>query len=282
MLFFVLYIIEYLIFPKELVTIIAGKNTHRIRLIGEIVNSLAFFFCLNRFLLHKSMVDFFIILCCIIIYFMLGFRIMLAAAFVSSAILFFRLFCFAIKKILVASIFLFTLGVILSQTKLVQNTVEDMMSRQETDSYSNDDYIRLAQLAYYMDFHFNSEVERLFGSGHPNPSSSYGKFMEYDEDDRNAMLKSGYNDWGLIGQSWLVGPITIIIFVLMMVKCVIVSWKGEKKYYYIGAWYIFLLLISVNNMEVLRQGSMAYHALIFYLVTYLSAKQKLQKSLQNK
>lgn len=281
-LFFFLYSIQYIVYPVKIVNIIAGEQTERFRIAGQIVNSLAFFLCLNRWFLHKGIANVIIMLCCLFVFFSLGFRMMLAAAFVSSAILFIKIFGFDIKRMLGVCLLFIVVGAVLSQTPLVQKTVQDMKDRQETDSYDNDDYIRIAQLAYYMEDHFYSETERFFGSGQPHLSSSYGKSMAYDEMSHDAMLKSGYNDWGLLGQSWLIGPVAIILFILMMIKCIRISWASGKEYFYIAAWYIFLLLISLNNMEVHRQGSMAYHSIVFYIVTYLYNKQNQQLGLQTK
>ena len=271
--FFVIYFVQYLVFPREFVHIIAGRRTERIRMIGQIVNSLAFFLSLNRWMLNKGSTNIIVMVCCVFVFFSLGFRAMFAAVLLSSSIMFFKIRGFDVKKLLAGTFVALVLGGAFSLTPVAQKGIERMVNAQETDTYENEDYIRWIQWEYYLNSHFKSETERIFGSGQPGYDSVYGREMNSARDTHIGHVLGGIHDWGLIGQSWVVGPFTIVIFVLMMLRCIWISWKSDNQYFYIASWYIFLILISTTNMEVHRQGSMAYHALIFYLVTILNHKQ---------
>lgn len=274
--FLSLYIIQYIVYPTKIIEIIAGGSNKRFRVIGEIINSLTYFICLNRLFVKGGISNFIIIICCIFVIFILGFRVMVGALIFSSALMYIKINgLLSIKKNIITLISFCFIFIVVIQTEIIQNKLDRMLTANEEENFNNNDYIRILQLEYYMDDHFKSNFERLFGSGQPGENSSYGKQFILDGS-LEAHIKGGNQDWGLLGQSWMVGPITIIIFFCMMFKCIKIAWKAGDNYTYISAWYIFLSLISLTNMEAHRMGSIVYHALIFYLVTKLGKLQETQ------
>ena len=125
--------------------------------------------------------------------------------------------------------------------------------------------MRIIQWDYYMNHFFKSPIEQLFGAGLPRKTSAYGQWFENQ-------LK--FVDWGLIGQSWMLGIITVVGVVMFAVKAIRI--KVSPLYKYISLWYIFLLLSSVTNYEFVRNGNFLVHAMALYVVE-LAYKEYLKK-----
>ena len=153
-----------------------------------------------------------------------GFRTQLAAIVLLLAVM-----TSLIKKTSTAKyIIIFAiLAVILYQIPLVQNSLGNMMERQaEGASFNNKDYIRLVQFDYFTQHHFKSYLEYFFGSGVPNPRSSYG--APFYNVDTYIGPYNGWRDWGLVGLSWIIGLPTVI-FLLVPVFRIIFSKCNETK-----------------------------------------------------
>ena len=89
--FLSLYIIQYIVYPTKIIEIIAGGSNKRFRVIGEIINSLTYFICLNRLFVKGGISNFIIIICCIFVIFILGFRVMVGALIFSSALMYIKI-----------------------------------------------------------------------------------------------------------------------------------------------------------------------------------------------
>lgn len=85
-----------------------------------------------------------------------------------------------------------------------------------------------------------------------------------------------YVDWGLIGQTWVLGTLTVIGYLLMSLKACFM--KVSPEYVYIRLWYIFLLL-SVTNAEFTRDGNFLIHAYVIYMAEIAAKEYKIKKSL---
>ena len=274
--FMVIYYIQYFIYPTMVVPIIAGEYTHRFRIIGQSINSLGYLYCLNRWLITKDYKFLILLFGGLLVFFMLAFRLMLAAILLISFLLVAKVVKIRLSSFIRIIISTIIITAMLSYVPFVRSGIDRMVTAQnDAQSYENDDYIRLIELDYYMNHHFNSVTERLLGSGHPSRTSYYGKMMKLDNnDDIDTRAIAKWNDWGLLGLSWIIGPFAVIILIIMMIKCIIISWRADKEYLYVAAWFAFLLLISLNNAEAFRQGTFIYYALMFYYVHRLRREKE--------
>ncbi|MFT3993578.1 MAG: hypothetical protein QM660_04675 [Dysgonomonas sp.] len=147
--------------------------------------------------------------------------------------------------------------------------IDKMMQRQETDNMGNEDYVRVLQLDYFLHHHFKNIIEFIGGSGVPNPNSGYGKYMySFNEVDEYGVMSgtsiTGWFDWGLIGLSWVMGIPAVLALLIYAIRAIIL--KVDKEYYYIGCWFLFLLIISPVNTEFYREGIFVFHGIALYLV----------------
>lgn len=273
------YIIQYLVYPK---LIFIGEDQEyeediRIRLVGQGLVSLGYFFSLNKLLIKRKKVVLYggILICSLLVIFLMGFRTMILGVVVVTAIMCIKVIGFN-YKLLGLSIFLLLISVFVINIPVVSEKLDSMSERQKTDNLGNSEYIRLAQFAYYTQEHFTNLGEYLMGSGLPqrgNPeqrinATYYGKYMD-------SLVGMGLNwvDWGLLSMSWMIGIIPVLVIIVYSIKAFLI--KVDKNYYYLGLWFLYLLMISFTTMEIVRSGNLAVQAFCFVLIERLL---KLQKS----
>mgnify|MGYP000067935445 FL=1 len=158
-------------------------------------------------------------------------------------------------------LFLIVIGV-LYQTSVVQNSINNMMKRQEAgDTFANEDYIRVIQFNYFTKEHFKSPVEYILGSGIPNPRTKYGQ--PFYTVDPTLGPYNGWQDWGIVGLSWMIGIPAVLALLFPVFR--IIRRKCDDKILFLKFFYIFLLLSSFTTIEFYRVGSFFFHGLLFYL-----------------
>jgi hypothetical protein len=163
---------------------------------------------------------------------------------------------------------------ILLQLPVVQEQIEGMFNRQDSGAtLDNKDYIRVVQWDFYMNGHFfKNGWEQFFGAGVPYLKNGYGHYM-YEELTPLGLL---YVDWGLIGQAWVLGILTVVGYILLSLKACFMKVASERVY--IRLWYIFLL-ISITNGEFTRDGNFLIHAYVIYMAEIAAKDYKMKKSL---
>jgi hypothetical protein len=231
----------------------------RIRMCGSLIYSFLFFFGINRYVINKSLKY---LLCsvlafiCIII---MGFRSLTVSLLALGALEYFYVSGVSVKR-LKQLLPLILIVIVVSQIDIVQNKVAEMLARQERgDSFDNSDYIRFVEFDYYWNYYFKDSYERFFGSGLPVQGTAF-----YNLEMKNFSYNLFWNDWGLLGMSWIFGIPTVIILYFMYIK-VIVS-KLPKEYTYLKAIFAFLILTSLTSAEAFRPGNLLLQGAFLYLV----------------
>lgn len=240
---------------------------NRLRVMSSGFYSLGIFYGLNKYKDTGKYFYFIFIILGFYVMLLSGFRQLLFSAAISILFYMYKTgYKISFKHLLGIAVFIM-LGVYIINTQDVQNKIQGMMNRNESQSFNDADYIRLVQLHYYLYEHFKSPIEWFFGSGMPYYKSSYGHFIEN---------KYSHVDWGLLGQSWALGILTVIGFLKFSIKAI--KLKVDSNYTYISLWYIFLLTASVTNYEFMRNGNFLIHGLVLYTVE-LAAKEYNNKTI---
>ncbi|MCX4294032.1 MAG: hypothetical protein OSJ56_08250 [Prevotella sp.] len=235
---------------------------NRLRIMSSGLYNLGIFFGLVKFNKTKKTLYAIMILLGLYVMFLSGFRQLLA----STAIVFvFNIYkmriIFKPKQIAFMAIIGFAVYYIY-QLPEVQAKIEGMIYRNEIGaSLNNKSYVRVLQLKFYLNDFFHDPIEWFFGGGLPYYKSAYGAWA-----DRNYQVV----DWGLLGQSWALGILTVVGFLMFSIKAI--RLKVANEYMYISLWYIFLLLSSVTNYEFMRNGNFLVHGIALYIVE-LAAKE---------
>lgn len=272
------YLLEYFIFfPRLVITPLYFEITeHRMRLYGQMISFLGYFFFLNKLLCKdgNKTVNIVGISLGLVIILTLGFRSTLVATIVVSV--------FMIYKVqgritgLLKSLFLFAiLLIIVINTDFGENIINKMLERQATDNFDNSDYIRILEWNYYTTNHFLNGFDYFFGSGIPSEYSVYGKNMfslaNFNQYGEVTTSIAQWRDWGIIGFSWILGlPATLVLILLFVI---LIFTNVDKEFMYIKCTYIFLLFISITTMEIYRQGAFVFHALSLYMIYRLKIER---------
>ncbi|MDU0808905.1 hypothetical protein [Aquirufa regiilacus] len=270
-LFCVAYFYQYSVYPS-MVFIYNDQeyeaNDVRVRLVGQGLASLGYFYSLNKILINKKNRLFFLLLllATLLSILLMGFRTMLLGIVLMTSIIVIKIIGFN-RRLLIYSILISIFSLFVLNLEVVSNKLNSMSERQKTDNLSNNDYVRLLQLNYYMTEHFKSNSEYLLGSGLPQrgdkenniKASSYGKYMD-------SLLSQGLTwvDWGLLSMSWVIGIIPVLTSIFYSIKAYRI--KTKKEHLYLGVWFMYILIISFTTIEILRAGNLALQAFCFVLI----------------
>lgn len=240
----------------------------RIRMVGMSINSLGYFYSLNK-ILEKKMKYIFSMVLSLVCILLFGFRTLLFFSAVFSVIMIVRYNGFS-KKLVLWCV-LGTLGVyLLYLTPFFQMVFEGMMDRQESDqTFGNKDYIRYATLFHYYGNHYKNALEMFLGSGFCNRTLKTPYSLEIL---RNESYGLHYYDWGLLGISWMTGVLSLIGMLWWSLKAAFT--KLPKKYLYLSVWFGYLLTCAFTSAEFVRQGCFLIQAICLYLIYKISLYEK--------
>lgn len=150
----------------------------------------------------------------------------------------------------------------------IQQKIIGMQERQNVATFDNKDYVRILQLDYYLFHYFLTPLEYITGSGLPYYRTAFGKYME------NQLV---WVDWGLLGQSWVLGILTVLGWISYSVKAIRI--RVAPRFKFISLWYVYLLSASLTNAEFFRDGNFLVHALMLYLVEKVALVRYPKKSI---
>jgi len=263
------YVLQWLIYPTVLFTgvNIEGKvsaDKFRMRMSGSILCYLLYFWGINTYLTFKkkkyllySLIGFLPIL-------IMGFRSLIACTIIGTLIMSFLV----TKKI--SRTFIYTIvGVIIAAISyvcvpIVNQKVNEMILRQQTDNFNNDDYIRIISFNYFME---NSSItDKIFGGGVPDTKSNYGKEI-FDLQEKGFYLA----DLGLIGLMLTIGLLSVIFLSMIIAKCIIQCKSKDTQFIRFTLLSVYIASIF-TSMELYRNGNFVIIALLLYYVTKRNAK----------
>lgn len=248
----------------------------RVRIFSDAILILGAFFSLNKFLCGQKKYIVFYIWASLII-FLQNFRMIMLMYSVVSVYMYIKVVGFN-RKMWIAIPFVILLLFFFSKQTFVQEKMEELEYRSQSQSLDNSDYVRVLCFDHYMNYHFKSNWERFWGSGRTSnitvPSmlkdapSNYSKYIS-----EIGLLYHWYAyDWGLIGLSWEAGIPFMLVFIWLIIS--IIRAKVEKSYLYIGLWEFYLLLIGVTNEQIFYHNNIVYQALVLVILDKVRIDKK--------
>jgi len=277
-LFIGIYIISYFTYPDGIFSrIFIGEQRDygedvRIRIMGQGLASLGYFFALNKLLLQKrkNVLYIAILFACALIIFLMGFRTILAFLVPFTIYLVYKCYGFS-GRLLRMSILSIIAIIIFINIPIIDEKINFILDRNKNENFQNEDYVRIAQFIYFTHDHFKNGIEYMLGSGLPQlgneefniKASQYGIYMQ-------GLVDNGINwvDFGLLSMSWMVGLLPIVTLIAYCIKAIRLNVR--KEYLYVGIWFLFLVIISFTTMEAIRPGNLALHAIGLVLVELAS------------
>lgn len=250
------YIYPTIIFQGARSLLYDGTGLPRIRMEGSTMIFLAYFLCLNRYLIYRKKMYIACMGLFFILFFLYGFRTFIFAVIISSFILIYKYKGFKAigKAIIIFSIF----GACLYTIPIVKDRLNIMLEKQKTETFTNEDYIRTLCFKYYTTEHFKNSMEYILGSGYPNLDSMYGKDIQNIE--KTSMFY--WVDLGLLGLSWMIGLPAVLCMILYSI---IMIFNKARDALYINSFFIFLLLSGFTSGEFFRFGSFIPQAIALFI-----------------
>jgi hypothetical protein len=271
------YIVQFIIYPVNMFlgpqdSWMYKEEGLRIRMIGQGLSSLGYFFGLNKYLRKKKHETCYLLLSilCFGTIFLMGFRTMLAAIAVFSLVMIIRVKGFSWKLFfygaLLCGIFIGAL-----QVPIFAQKMDSMLQRQKTEVLTNKEYVRVKQFQYFTQKHFKNTWEYVFGSGIPFVRPKTGSAQDFVGSDYGRKMKvltdkSNINfvDFGLLSMSWAIGVPAVLAMIAYSFKAY--RLKVSSDYYYLGVWFAYLVASSFTTLEFCRKGNFVIQALVLYLV----------------
>ena len=218
---------------------------------------LLYFEKIKNFIELRRKMDLLIILLIITVVLIMNFRSILLGGILSTIFVLWRL-KINTKRILQFIIGCSFLSIVMLNFEFVNLKIEQMVERHESETFENDDYVRVRTYDYFNTEHFKSSIERFLGSGLNDGHSEYNDYMIY-------LYSKGihFSDFGLLGVSWIFGIITSLSIFLYVIKAVKLTYKDDIP---VCSWFLFLLTVSFLTYEIARSGNFIIQALVLSLI----------------
>ena len=265
----VAYLVQYAVYPTVIFADALNEYTTeiRIRMCGSLIYSFLFFYGINKYVTKHSAKYLLYAGLAFICIMIMGFR----SLTLSLLILGFFEYLYVsgtsikrIKQLLPIVILIF----VLSQLDIVNDKIAEMLARQDRgDSFDNTDYVRYAEFDYYWNRYFTNGIERFFGSGLATMGTEFYNFTM-----RNYEYNMYWNDWGIVGLSWIFGIPAAVLLYYCYLKAILA--KIPKEYVYLKAIFAFLILTSVTSAEAFRPGNLLLQGTFLYLIMSIKATSK--------
>lgn len=236
----------------------------RFRISGQCIISFGYFLAFNKYLVQKKIKHIITASICLLCILLMGFRIISAALLLGSFILLAKYYRFSIK-IFIPVVTIFFLLLIFMQTSWGGLVFSSLFERGD-QSFVNNDYIRVVSWNYHMKEFFVSPLERFLGAGIPYYSETGGSVYGR-EIARLQNMGYIYQDWGIIGYSWMRGVVPIACIIWFSLKGFFI--KVEKQFYYLGTWLVFMVLASLLSAEMFRTGALVLQLTVLVMLDQL-------------
>lgn len=279
------YILQWVIYPY---VIFAGASDEvnisssffRMRMSGSIASFCLYFYGLNKFLLDRKLKNVFFMILGFFPIIIMGFRSLTTLTLVSTFFLI-AIVVKDVKKIFLFVGYLFIIGMLSSNIPVVEEKINEMLNRHESNqSFSNEDYIRYAELDFFQNEVFVKPLERFVGGGMPvfDNNVSHSKYV--------SIMKKAYDydfywvDLGIVGLSFIIGIPAVLLLVIIILRCAILC--KDRELQYIRFTLLVVLLGSLfTSKELFRTGNMVIIGIFLYL-EYIRNKELKLKLLDEK
>jgi hypothetical protein len=264
----VIFIIQYIIYPVELTNHGVSTATLEIQLeiLGHGFLMLAYFLVFNRFLHNRRIINLILALLFFLILFKSGFRTLLAGAGVASLFMFLKMFKFRPKDFafVILAIVIF-IGLL--QFKDFSESIDGMIHKTENEINLGSKFNRMIDIEFFFNRYPQNISYFIIGGGNPSGANLYNF--------NPAAMGQNYNiiwvDIGLLGFYIVIGGIATLGLLWYTLKAIFT--RLPEEYLYLNFYFIYLLIVSFTNEEIYRDGIFSVHAIGLYLIDLAVAKR---------
>lgn len=258
-------------------------RTGRVRIKSDGILYLGLLFCWNKYLCYNKNKYLILALLAFLMVFLQGYRILIVTVIIVCVLLYHKINGLK-RKTLILLIIVPMVADVALRFDFINEKFEEMIERNEDQTFENEDYVRVLDLEYFYNDHFLNNAEFILGSGMPvlavdlenkevkktKLSSIYSQYMSQ----LGAYFHMFTVDLGIVGLSWIAG----IPFTLLLVFLLISIYRKDigKEYLYLGGYCLLSLLCGFTNGLLYKGYDMVYIALILVILDLILIKQKQQ------
>jgi hypothetical protein len=262
LLYSLIFIIQYKVFPYELFNrwVKTATDEMQFEIVGHGFLMLGFYLVLNRFLSNRRLIYIFLALGFFIVLFKCGFRTLIASAAVVAFIMGLRLIRFKIGDLVL--VFLAAiLFAALTQYKSINTIIKNSINKTESEEKMGKSYVRNVEREFFFNKYPKNLSYFIIGGGKPAGKENIDNFNPF-------AIGLNYNivwvDIGLLGFLVVVGGIAT--FGILMYTLFGIFIKLPRDAIYLNAYFLYLLLTSLTNEEIYREGIFSVVAIALYLI----------------
>lgn len=275
------YLIQWTVYPKIIFSSASSitdirEDEFRMRFVCTLSFMLLWFYGLNQYFTNNNIKSLIYSLLGIVPQIVMGFRSLLGLLVAGTILMVF--FCSKkLQNYFKYAIVIVVIGYGALQVPLVQDKIEEMTARQESQTFANDDYVRVLGMAFYEDYFEENWIMRVVGGGIPMISYTgpLSKSNPYEVDMYQAdSMGLKWNDLGLLGLSYMIGTPTVLFLIILCIMCM---WQCKAKEL---QWVRFAIAVSmlgtiVTSAELYRFGNLLLlGVLLYYVKIYNYQKMK--------
>lgn len=244
----------------------------RVRIFSDAFLELGYLFCLNKFLISKKPKYIVMALLGMLFIFLQGFRTLIIIGVFVSFVMILRTYKVSARSIVISAFISLIVLTAVSQIPLLQEKIEEITNRDETQNFQNDDYIRWLDIYYTYNQFFVNPAEIVLGAGRTpftnlnNTTQTTGYLSDYSKE--RTMLATDLHyypvDLGFLGLSWETGiPFAVIAVLLFIYPWII---KVDRKYYYISCYGLYMILIGLTHPQGYYQSNLICLAVAYTIL----------------
>jgi hypothetical protein len=266
------FIIQYLVYPFEIIK--RAASTARLEIQPEIIGHgfllLAYFLILNRYFINRRLINIILALGFFLVLFKSGFRTLIFGAAMVTVLMVIRMFRFSLKDLAIV-IFAALLFIGLIQFRGIAETIDGMINKTKNEIRLGNRYIRRVEIEFFFKKYPENISYFFIGGGKVSGKGLY----HYNP----KVLGMNYNivwvDIGLLGFYIVVGGIATLGLLWYTLKAIF--FKLPRDRLYLSCYFLYLLLVSITNEEIYRNGIFSVQAIGLYLID-IAANERLESA----
>lgn len=271
--------IESTLFQNEKSIAIFGET--RVKLFSDGILSIGILYYLNKYLVYKKKVYIVLFIVGLLMLFLQGYRSLAFSMLLSSFILFFLLYGFNAKRVILCILVLLPFSFV-ADIPIIRDKIDEMTNRTQSDILDGDNLVRMNDLYYFYNDHFENGYELFLGSG-MTPLAIYrdkdtGKVetrkapSQYSQhmSDMASVEHVFFVDLGLIGLSLSAGIPFTIVFIILLIQ--MIKTKVPKEYLYLRIYPLYILIPGLTSAISYKHSNLIYLVVLLIMLEMASAK----------
>jgi hypothetical protein len=277
-LYSLIFTIQYKVFPYELFNrwVMTAEGEKQFEIVGHGFLMLAFFVVFSRFIVNRRLIYIFLAMGFFMVLFKCGFRTLIGAAAASAALMGMRMLRFDVRDL----VLVFLAGILfaaLTQYKSINRIINESINKTESEMEMGGKYIRSIEKEFFYTKYPRNFSYYIIGGGKPAGKANIENFDPF-------AIGMNYNivwvDIGLLGFYIVVGGVATLGLLLYTLMGIFVRLPRDALY--LNFYFLYLILTSLTNEEIYRDGIFSVVAIALYLIDLaMDEKAKAKLRLKN-